>query len=106
MRKTGDPWNTASALCVLSGVMGAEGNLARAETLAAESLAIRRAIHDAHGAGESLAALSRAIRHRDGARALSSLVESLGIRRAIGDRAGIAECESALDVLRAAAIVS
>jgi hypothetical protein len=74
-----------------------QGDVARAEALATESLDIRRAIHDRHGIAESLATLALAARdRRDEARARTLFTESLELRRAIGDRAGIAECERAL----------
>jgi predicted ATPase/predicted Ser/Thr protein kinase len=107
MRQTGDRWNVAVALCQLSCVMREQGDLARAEALAAESVDIRRAIRDRHGLGESLSALALVARSRgDEARAQALLEESLAVRRAVGDRAGVAECERALEALGAVASVS
>ncbi len=98
MLQTAERWNLSSALCLLSSAMLEEGDVARAEALAAESLDIRRAIQDRHGVAESLAALAVVARRRhDEARARTLFTESLVLRRAIGDRAGIAECERALE---------
>jgi predicted ATPase/serine/threonine protein kinase len=107
MRKTGDRWNLSSALCLLSCVAREQGDIPRAEALAAESLDIRSAIRDRHGVAESLAALALAAHSRgDEARAQALFTESLALRRAIGDRAGIAECEHALGALATGADVS
>jgi hypothetical protein len=84
-----------------------QGDIARAEALAAESLDIRAAIHDRHGVAESLAALALVARSRgDEGRALALFTESLALRRTIGDRAGIVECERALEALGTAADMS
>jgi hypothetical protein len=107
MRQVGEQWNLGSALSLLSRVIREEGDLRRAEALAAESLDVRRAIQDRHGIAESVATLAFMARSRgDEARAQALFSESLALRRAIGDRAGIAECERALDAPSTEAAVS
>jgi predicted ATPase/tRNA A-37 threonylcarbamoyl transferase component Bud32 len=103
MRHTNDRWNIGVALSLLSRVVRDEGDISRAETLAAESIQLRRSISDRHGLAESLATLGyAAVARLDGARARRLFTESLSVRRAIGDCAGIVECERELTALACA----
>ena len=80
-----------------------QGDLGPAETVATESLSVRRAIKDRHAVAESLAALAFvAWRQPNETRARTLFAESLVIGRAIGDQAGIAECERGLTALASA----
>ena len=93
----------ASALCLLSWAVREQGDLARADALAIESLDIRRAIHDRFGMAESLVASANVARRRgDEAGARELFEKSLALRREVGDRAGIAECERELGALAVA----
>jgi tetratricopeptide (TPR) repeat protein len=106
MRRTGDRWNMGGALYLLSWAARDQGDLARAEALASESLELRRAIHDRFGVAESLVALANVARRGgDGSRARELFAQSLALRRQIGDRAGIAECERELGALAVHATV-
>jgi predicted ATPase/tRNA A-37 threonylcarbamoyl transferase component Bud32 len=107
MRQTGDRWNMGGALYLLSWAAREQGDLARAEALATESLELRRTIYDRFGEAESLAALANVARRGDDdSRAREFFAQSLALRRQIGDRAGIAECERELGALAVATTAS